>query len=59
MCRWVDQWRVWEAIGVLRVATLRWVNIPHRDSQFHNNCAADVVTEWVERQGRQTIEVDS
>ncbi len=59
MCRWVGQVAGVGGIGVLRVATLRWVNIPHRDSQFHNNCAADVVTEWVERQGRQTIEVDS
>ena len=47
-----------EGFGVLLVATLRWVNIPHRDSQSHNNCATDEVAEWVERQGRQTIEVD-
>jgi len=45
-------------LGVLRVATLRWVNIPHRDSQFHKDCAADVVAEGVERRGRQIIEVD-
>ena len=48
---------MWEGFGVLLVSTLRWVNIPHRDSESHNNCATDEVAEWVERQGRQTIEV--